>query len=45
MKTNIAVDNDLWKELNKLREEPSDTFNEIIWRLIKKNKRVMENVS
>lgn len=43
MKTNIAVESNLWKELNKLRQEPSDTFNEIIWRLLKANKKVNKN--
>lgn len=33
-KTTIQVSGDLWKELNSRKQEPGDTFEEVIWELI-----------
>lgn len=33
-KTTIQISGELWKELNSRKEEPGDTFEEIIWDLV-----------
>ena len=42
MNTTITISNELWKNLNKLRTEPGDTFDIIIKRLIKELKVIKD---